>query len=53
MDGDGAIAIDDVTSLIDLLLNGGELPAYVDVDGDGTVDISDVTELIDMLLGVN
>jgi hypothetical protein len=53
VDGDGAIAIDDVTSLIDLLLNGGELPAYVDVDGDGTVDISDVTELIDMLLGVN
>ena len=53
VDGDGAIGIDDVTSLIDQLLNGEELPAYVDVDGDGTVDISDVTELIDMLLGVN
>ena len=53
VDGDGAIGIDDVTNLIDQLLNGEELPAYVDVDGDGTVDISDVTALIDMLLGVN
>jgi hypothetical protein len=52
VDGDGVIAIDDVTNLIDQLLNGEELPAYVDVDGDGTVDISDVTMLIDMLLGI-
>ena len=52
VDGDGVVNIDDVTNLIDQLLNGGELPAYIDVDGDGTVDISDVTALIDMLLGL-
>ena len=53
VDGDGNIAIKDVTSLIDTLLSGGELPAYCDVDGDGTVTIKDVTALIDMLLGGN
>lgn len=53
IDGDGNIAIKDVTSLIDTLLSGGELPAYCDVDGDGTVSIRDVTALIDMLLSGN
>ena len=53
VDGDGIVGIDDVTNLIDQLLNGGELPAYIDVDGDGTVDINDVTALIDMLLGIS
>lgn len=53
VDGDGNIAIKDVTGLIDTLLSGGELPAYCDVDGDGTVTIKDVTALIDMLLGGN
>ena len=52
VDGDGQINIDDVTGLIDQLLLGGELPAYIDVDGDGAVDINDVTTLIDMLLGL-
>ena len=52
VNGDWEINIDDVTDLIDQLLNGGELPAYIDVDGDGAVDINDVTTLIDMLLGI-
>ena len=52
VDGDGVINIDDVTNLIDQLLFGEELPAYIDVDGDGAVDINDVTTLIDMLLGI-
>ena len=52
VDGDGQINIDDVTGLIDQLLFGEELPAYIDVDGDGAVDINDVTMLIDMLLGI-
>ena len=52
VDGDGQISIDDVTGLIDQLLFGEELPAYIDVDGDGAVDINDVTTLIDMLLGI-
>ena len=51
--GDGEINIADVTGLIDQLLNGEELPDYIDVNGDGEVNISDVTTLIDMLLGLN
>ena len=51
IDGDGEINIADVTKLIDKLLSGEELPAYIDVNGDGSVDIADVTKLIDQLLG--
>ena len=40
-----------MTNLIDMLLNGEDLPAWVDVNGDGNVTIADVTALIDMLLG--
>ena len=53
INGDGNIAINDVTNLIDLLLGGEELPANADVNGDGVVTIKDVTDLIDMLLGGN
>lgn len=54
MDGDGKVAIGDVTDLIDLLLNGNAGGnAAADVDGDGTVGISDVTALIDLLLSGN
>ena len=51
VNGDGNIAISDVTNLIDLLLSGEDLPAWVDVNGDGEVTIKDVTTLIDRLLG--
>ena len=51
INGDGSIAISDVTNLIDMLLGGDELPAWADVDGDGIVGIKDVTILIDRLLG--
>ena len=51
--GDGAINIADVTSLIDQLLYAEELPTYIDVNGDGVVNITDVTTLIDQLLGLN
>ena len=53
VDGDGVISIADVTSLIDLVVNGGgsvdDYPA-ADVDGDGVISIADVTELIDRIL---
>ena len=52
INGDGTVAIGDVSSVIDLLLDGGDLPAYCDVNGDGEVTIADVSALIDMLLGV-
>lgn len=53
INGDGAISIADVSNLIDQLLSGEELPAYIDVNGNGEVTISDVSFLIDMLLGLN
>ena len=52
INGDGSVAIGDVSSVIDMLLDGGELPAYCDVNGDGEVTIADVSALIDMLLDV-
>lgn len=53
VNGDGQMNIADVTGLIDQLLGGGELPAYIDVNGDGVVNITDVTTLIDQLLDLN
>ena len=53
INGDGNIAINDVTNIIDQLLGGEEIPAYCDVDGDGNVSIKDVTALIDQLLSGN
>ena len=53
INGDGELTISDVTGLIDILLSGGDLPAYADVNGDGVVTIKDVTALIDMLLSGN
>ena len=50
VNGDGKIAISDVTGIINELLSGDELPAYCDVNGDGKVSIGDVTALINMLL---
>ncbi|MBR4828640.1 MAG: leucine-rich repeat protein [Muribaculaceae bacterium] len=53
INGDGSIAINDVTTMIDMLLSGEELPAWADVNGDGEVTIKDITTLIDMLLNGN
>lgn len=51
VDNDGVVSISDVTTLIDLLLNGNTVyQESADVDCDGTVSISDVTTLIDKLL---
>ena len=50
IDGNGQIEMDDLTTLINLLLAGGELPASCDVNGDGNTDMDDLTALINMLL---
>lgn len=50
VNGDSIVSIKDVTLLIDLLLNDGEMTDQADVNGDGLVSIKDVTFLIDMLL---
>ena len=53
INGDGKIAISDVTNLINQLLASGEMPAFCDVNGDGKVSIADVSTLIEMLLNGN
>ncbi len=53
VDGDGEVAIADVTTLIDYLLSGGTAEINTDaadVDEDGEIAIADVTTLIDKLL---
>ncbi|MBQ9555883.1 MAG: leucine-rich repeat domain-containing protein [Muribaculaceae bacterium] len=50
VDGSGNVNIDDVTTLIDLLLSGATAPAAADCDQSGHVSIDDVTTLIDFLL---
>jgi hypothetical protein len=53
IDGDGVLNIRDLTSLIDLILNGSanveDYPG-ADVNGDGVINITDVTRLIDQIL---
>ena len=55
MDGNGAVNISDVTTLIDYLLNNDTVinRENADIDGDGTINIGDVTALIDKLLSGN
>jgi len=53
VNGDGETSVKDLTQLITLLMNGGELPIFADVDGDGEVSIKDVTALIANLMNNN
>jgi hypothetical protein len=50
VDGDNEVGISDVSALVDLLLNGGEMPKAADCDNDGEYGISDVSALVDYLL---
>lgn len=50
---DGAVNIADVTSLIDILLGGDNVPDEADCNLDDAVNIADVTTLIDYLLNGN
>ncbi len=52
VNGDGELKITDVTLLIDMLLEGGDIPVTpaTDANGDGKVNITDLTAIIDMLL---
>lgn len=50
LDGDGTLAVGDVTGFINLMLSNGEVPSRADLDSNGTIDISDVTILVNRLL---
>lgn len=49
VDGNGVVTVDDVTELIDALLNDNAIPGG-DCDNDGRVSIDDVTALINYML---
>ena len=56
VNGDGNIAINDLTILIDYLLGNQNLVVNeraADMDGNGIISIMDVTRLIDFLLSFN
>ena len=53
VNGDEIVDIDDVTMLIDIVLNGGAYNPAGDMDESGALDIDDVTKLIDKVLGNN
>ncbi len=49
---DGIVDISDVTTMIDLVLNGSQLHRVpADMDNDSSVDINDITDLINLILG--
>ena len=50
VDEDGKVNINDITALINILLNGGNGSNSADVDESGKVNIDDVTVLINYLL---
>ena len=52
LNGDEGLDADDVTMLVNYLLNGGSLPegADADVDGNGVINIADVAKLIELIL---
>lgn len=51
--GDGAITIDDVTMIIDIIVKNTEAPAGADFNGDGIVSIDDITMILDLLVSGN
>ncbi|MBQ9468695.1 MAG: dockerin type I repeat-containing protein, partial [Clostridia bacterium] len=48
---DGALSIEDVTALLDLLATGAEALSRADLNADGRLSIDDVTALLDLLAG--
>lgn len=50
VDENGAIEVNDITVLMDLLLEDGDFTPYGDMNGNGELDIDDLTLLVDYLL---
>lgn len=50
VDGDDQVTIDDVITLIDILLSGFHSNTAPDVNADGKVAIDDISDLIDLIL---
>ena len=50
VNGDGNINMDDLTDLINILLNNTSMNASSDINGDDTIGMDDLTDLINILL---
>lgn len=56
MDGDGEINVNDIMSIVELILGAKEMSeldvTHGDMDGDGELTVSDVMRLVDIILGI-
>ena len=50
VNGDGNVNMDDLTDLINILLNNTSMNASSDINGDDTIGMDDLTDLINILL---
>jgi len=50
LNGDGVLDLNDLTELINIILDGDGTDMTGDINGDGVVDLNDLTELINMML---
>lgn len=50
VDGNGEVSINDVTILVEYILNKSNPPAIADVNGDGEISVSDVLMLVEIIL---
>ena len=51
LNGDGAVNVGDVTTLVNMILGKAEKSDAADLNGDGAVNVGDVTTLVNMILG--
>ncbi len=51
VDGSGAVDIDDVNAVINIMVHKADPTAAADVNGDGAVDIDDLNIIINIMLG--
>lgn len=50
LNADGVVNVDDVTSLVNIIL-AGETNTAADINGDGAINVDDVTALVNIILG--
>ncbi|MBR6338626.1 MAG: dockerin type I repeat-containing protein, partial [Alloprevotella sp.] len=51
LNGDGAVNVGDVTTLVNMILGKTPMSDDADLNGDGSVNVGDVTTLVNQILG--
>ncbi|MBR6284036.1 MAG: hypothetical protein IKR25_07060, partial [Muribaculaceae bacterium] len=51
LDGSGAVDVDDLNMIINIMLGKAETTSAADVTGDGSVDVDDMNAIINIMLG--